>query len=157
MVRVVLLETCFGSDGSQGDKALRAGRFKLNNPMCKSDNNEEYNYITMDGKAIFKFAVSTIPKIVEELLEKSKLDISQVKYIVPHQANVRIIKDSARRLKVDMEKFYINLDKHGNTSAASIPIALSEMNEEKLLKKGDKIILVGFGGGLTWAGALIEW
>ena len=111
----------------------------------------------MDGKAIFKFAVSIIPKIVEELLEKSNLDISDIKYIVPHQANMRIIKDSARRLHVEMDKFFINLDKYGNTSAASIPIALSEMSDQGLLQRGDKIIVAGFGGGLTWGGALIEW
>ena len=127
------------------------------NPICKVEDSVENNYISMDGKAIFKFAVSIIPKIVEELLEKSNLDISDIKYIVPHQANMRIIKDSARRLHVEMDKFFINLDKHGNTSAASIPIALSEMSDQGLLQRGDKIIVVGFGGGLTWGGALIEW
>ena len=127
------------------------------NPICKVEDSVENNYITMDGKAIFKFAVSIIPKIVEELLEKSNLDISDIKYIVPHQANMRIIKDSARRLHVEMDKFFINLDKHGNTSAASIPIALSEMSDQGLLQRGDKIIVAGFGGGLTWGGALIEW
>ena len=127
------------------------------NPICKVEDSVENNYIYMDGKAIFKFAVSIIPKIVEELLEKSNLDISDIKYIVPHQANMRIIKDSARRLHVEMDKFFINLDKHGNTSAASIPIALSEMSDQGLLQRGDKIIVAGFGGGLTWGGALIEW
>ena len=127
------------------------------NPICKVDDSVENNYISMDGKAIFKFAVSIIPKIVEELLEKSNLDISDIKYIVPHQANMRIIKDSARRLHVEMDKFFINLDKYGNTSAASIPIALSEMSDQGLLQRGDKIIVAGFGGGLTWGGALIEW
>lgn len=151
-----IIETCFGSDGSLGDEALRAGRFKVNNPVCKAEE-QENNYITMDGKAIFKFAVSIIPDIVQTLLEKSQIDISEIKYIVPHQANVRIIKDSARRLHVDMDKFFVNLDKYGNTSAASIPLALSEMSEQGLLEPGDKIILAGFGGGLTWAGALIEW
>ena len=129
---------------------------QLMDVMARLDSVEN-NYITMDGKAIFKFAVSIIPKIVEELLEKSNLDISDIKYIVPHQANMRIIKDSARRLHVEMDKFFINLDKHGNTSAASIPIALSEMSDQGLLQRGDKIIVAGFGGGLTWGGALIEW
>ena len=152
-----IMETCFGSDGSLGDQSLRAGRFKVVNPICKVDDSVENNYISMDGKAIFKFAVSIIPKIVEELLEKSNLDISDIKYIVPHQANMRIIKDSARRLHVEMDKFFINLDKYGNTSAASIPIALSEMSDQGLLQRGDKIIVAGFGGGLTWGGALIEW
>ena len=151
------METCFGSDGSLGDQSLMAGRFKVVNPICKVDDSVENNYISMDGKAIFKFAVSIIPKIVEELLEKSNLDISDIKYIVPHQANMRIIKDSARRLHVEMDKFFINLDKYGNTSAASIPIALSEMSDQGLLQRGDKIIVAGFGGGLTWGGALIEW
>lgn len=151
-----IINTYFGSDGNGGEEALCTGRFKVRNLICNDETTEDH-YITMDGKRIFKFAVSIIPSIVERLLEDSNLDISEIKYIVPHQANERIIKESARKLNVDTKKFYMNLDKYGNTSAASIPIALSEMNENGLLKKGDKIILAGFGGGLTWAGVLIEW
>ncbi|KAJ49289.1 3-oxoacyl-(acyl carrier protein) synthase III, partial [Clostridium tetanomorphum DSM 665] len=90
-------------------------------------------------------------------LNESKLTIEQIKYIVPHQANLRIIEHMIKKLKVDKEKFYVNLQHYGNTSGASIPIALDEMNKQGLLKKGDKILMVGFGGGLTWGGTIVEW
>ncbi|MDU3351639.1 MAG: 3-oxoacyl-[acyl-carrier-protein] synthase III C-terminal domain-containing protein, partial [Clostridium sp.] len=138
-----------------GEKSLVAGELELNTPFAK-DKKLEKRYIEMKGAEVYKFAVSIIPQIVNELLEKSNEDIKNIKYIVPHQANSRIIDDAARRLKVDKDKFYINLDKYGNTSSASIPVALSEMFEKGLIKRGDKIILAAFGGGLTWAGTLIK-
>ena len=110
----------------------------------------------MDGKEVFRFAVSIIPEVVNKLLEKSGEDLSNIKYIIPHQANSRIIDEAAKRLKIEKEKFYLNLENYGNTSAASIPIALSEAIEEKAINKGDKVILVAFGGGLTWAGVLVQ-
>ena len=110
----------------------------------------------MKGGEVFKFAVTILPEIVKELLDKANEDINKIKYIVPHQANLRIIDEAARRLKIDKEKFYVNVDRYGNTSAASIPIVLSELLEKKLINKGDKILLAAFGGGLTWAGALIK-
>ncbi|WP_099346146.1 beta-ketoacyl-ACP synthase III [Clostridium tertium] len=150
-----IISTCFSSDGSLGKKSLVAGELELNTPFAK-DKKLEKRYIEMKGAEVYKFAVSIIPQIVNELLEKSNEDIKNIKYIVPHQANSRIIDDAARRLKVDNDKFYINLDKYGNTSSASIPVALSEMFEKGLIKRGDKIILAAFGGGLTWAGTLIK-
>ncbi|MDU3549383.1 MAG: beta-ketoacyl-ACP synthase 3, partial [Clostridium sp.] len=150
-----IISTCFSSDGSLGKKSLVAGELELNTPFAK-DKKLEKRYIEMKGAEVYKFAVSIIPQIVNELLEKSNEDIKNIKYIVPHQANSRIIDDAARRLKVDKDKFYINLDKYGNTSSASIPVALSEMFEKGLIKRGDKIILAAFGGGLTWAGTLIK-
>ena len=150
-----IISTCFSSDGSLGEKSLVAGELELNTPFAK-DKKLEKRYIEMKGAEVYKFAVSIIPQIVNELLEKSNEDIKNIKYIVPHQANSRIIDDAARRLKVDKDKFYINLDKYGNTSSASIPVALSEMFENGLIKRGDKIILAAFGGGLTWAGTLIK-
>ena len=150
-----IISTCFSSDGSLGEKILVAGELELNTPFAK-DKKLEKRYIEMKGAEVYKFAVSIIPQIVNELLEKSNEDIKNIKYIVPHQANSRIIDDAARRLKVDKDKFYINLGKYGNTSSASIPVALSEMFEKGLIKRGDKIILAAFGGGLTWAGTLIK-
>ena len=150
-----ILSTCFLSDGEIGAEALVAGELELNTPFTK-ESIEEKRYIKMNGGVVFKFAIDILPKVIKELLDKSNEDISNIKYIVPHQANLRIIEESAKRLKIDKNKFYINLDKYGNTSAASIPIALSELYEKGLVKKGDKIILAAFGGGLTWAGALIE-
>ena len=96
---------------------------------------------------------TTSPKI----LGKNSLDIEQVKYIVPHQANIRIVEAAAKRSKIPMEKFYMNIAEYANTSAATIPIALNEMWEKKLLEEGDLIITVGFGAGLTYGGNLIRW
>lgn len=149
-----LTSFCFSSDGSLGD-SLIAGDFRLKSRFMEEETVGD-RYIRMNGSDVFRFAVSIIPNIVNELLEKSGESIENVKYIVPHQANSRIIDDAARRLKINKDKFFVNLERYGNTSAASIPIALSEMKEKGLINKGDKIILAAFGGGLTWAGALIK-
>lgn len=149
-----LISSCFASDGSLGESLL-AGEFGFENPFIEEQTIEN-RYIRMNGGDVFRFAVSIIPNIVNELLEKSGEDIENIKYIVPHQANSRIIDEASRRLKINKDKFFVNVDKYGNTSAASIPIALSEMKEKGLINKGDKIILAAFGGGLTWAGTLIK-
>jgi len=117
----------------------------------------EDKYVKMNGKEVYKFAVSVNIKTVTELLTRSSLTIDDIAYIVPHQANKRIISAVAQKLDCGIEKIFMNLDKYGNTSSASIPICLDEMNRNNMLKKGDKIILVGFGGGLTYGGVLIEW
>lgn len=98
-----------------------------------------------------------MPYSVNKVLKDNSISLDEIKYIVPHQANYRIVESASKRLKLPMERFYINLDRYGNTSAASIPIALDEMNEKGMLNKGDKIVLVGFGGGLTWGSVLLEW
>lgn len=117
---------------------------------------EDNRYLYMDGKMIFNFATKVVPGSVSNILEKSGLSIDDIKYIVPHQANSRIIDIIARKLKCSIDKFYINIESYGNTSAGSIPIALSEMSKKGLIQKGDKIIATGFGGGLTWGSLLIE-
>lgn len=113
--------------------------------------------LRMNGKEVFRFAVEAIPNCVNKLLEKSGLTMDDISYVICHQANKRIIDSAIKKLKADSEKFYINVDKYGNTSSASIPIALDEMNEQGLLKRGMKIICVGFGSGLTYAGAILRW
>ena len=117
----------------------------------------EASHIHMDGKAVFRFAVEAVPKVVRELLDRGGLTMDEVDWIVPHQANRRIVESAARRLGLPMDKFFLNLDRYGNTSAASIPLALDEMAERGLLQRGQKIICVGFGAGLTWGGMLLEW
>lgn len=119
-------------------------------------NKEGKSYITMNGKEIFAFATRTIPEVVQILVNKANITLDDVKYIVPHQANVRIIDAASKRLEVNMDKFFMNVSDYGNTSAASIVIALYDMKKQNLLCDGDKIILVGFGGGLTFGGLLIE-
>lgn len=150
-----IISTFFGSDGTKGVKALTSTNFSLNNPFVEESNGEK-RYIEMEGREVFKFAVSIIPTIVNSLLEKSGEKIENIKYIIPHQANSRIIDEASRRLGITSDRFYINLERYGNTSSASIPIALDEMMKQELIKKGDKVILAAFGGGLTWAGTLIE-
>lgn len=113
--------------------------------------------IKMNGQEIFKFAVKQIPICIQELLEKNRLAVSDITYFVLHQANKRIIEAVAKRLHVDLEHFPMNLQEYGNTSSASIPILLHEMNEKNMLHRGDKVIMAGFGAGLTWGATLLEW
>lgn len=142
---------------AEGDKweALQIGGAPVVNPFAKEEGKPPYIY--MNGQDVFRFATRVILEGVNKVLEKSGTDISEIKYIVPHQANLRIIDYASRKLNVPQEKFFMNLHKYGNTSSASIPIALFEMYNEGKIEKGDKLILVGFGGGLTYGAALIEW
>ena len=110
----------------------------------------------MNGREVFKFATTSIVNSVKELVKTNEMDIEDIDYIVCHQANSRIIDYSAKKLGIGIERFFMNLDKYGNTSSGSIPLALNEMCEKDLLKEGMKIILVGFGGGLTYGSILIE-
>lgn len=110
----------------------------------------------MDGKAIYKYAVTETVKNVEQLLEKSKQSLEQIKYIIPHQSNLKILKSIQNRLSIAEEKMYSNIETVGNTFCASIPIALDEMLEKQLLHKGDKVILLGYGGGLNTGSILLE-
>lgn len=117
----------------------------------------ETTHIHMDGPGVYRFAVETLPACVHTLLDKSGLTLDDIDWIVPHQANRRIIETAAKRLHAPLEKFYQNMERYGNTSAASVPIALDEMAEQGLLKQGQRVIAVAFGAGLTWGGALFEW
>ena len=111
----------------------------------------------MNGREIFKFAVKAFPETSEASLKKAGLEIEDIDLFIPHQANIRIIESIAKRFKQPMDKFYVNLDKYGNTSAATIPIAIDEARNEGRIKKGDKLLLVGFGSGLTYGSCVIEW
>ncbi|WP_333860152.1 beta-ketoacyl-ACP synthase III [Clostridium sp.] len=148
-----ILSAYTGSDGFQGD-ALTCPAVPVNNPCTTSD--FQQSVVKMDGKAIFKFAVKILVKSVKMLLKEQRLTLEEIKYIIPHQANYRIIECAAKILKVDMNKFYINLDIYGNTSAASVGIALDEVYKKNLVEKGDKVLIIGFGGGLTYGGLLIN-
>ena len=112
--------------------------------------------ITMDGKAVFRFAVEALPRTLRALLAESGLTLSEVDHVVCHQANSRIIDHCIRSMKADPEKFYKNMDHFGNTSAASIPMALDEMAEKGLLRENQTLLLDGFGAGLTWGGVLFR-
>ena len=114
-------------------------------------------YLKMKGPEVFKFAITVVPNAVEKVLEDAKMKIDDIALIVPHQANMRIIKSAAKRLKFPLEKFVVNLDRYGNTSAASVGLALGEALENGMIKKGDNIAMVGFGAGLTYASCVIKW
>lgn len=143
-----------GADGRRG-AALNKPNAPVKNPFKKGEDKETGLY--MDGQAVFKFAVKTVPQCIEELLKKNNLEKDDIKYYIIHQANKRIIQSVAKRMGESEEKFPSNVSKYGNTSGASIPILLDEMNENKMLNPGDKIILCGFGGGLSWGATLIKW
>lgn len=142
------------SDGSKGDSLVIQG-LPLNSPF-KDGREVSENYINMNGREIFKFATKVMEESIVEILEKENIKIEDIAAIIPHQANLRIIDYVVKRLGIPREKFITNLQNYGNTSGASIPIALCESIEEGNLKKGDNIIMVGFGGGLTWGAALIK-
>lgn len=150
-----IINTYSLADGSKYE-SLVAGAFDVENPYV-SDVIKRNNKVQMKGGEVFKFATTAIVDAVNNVLLDTGYNLSDIKHIVPHQANLRIIDYAAKKLDVDKEKFYLNLDRFGNTSSASIPIALNEMYEKGILKAGEKIILVGFGGGLTFGSVLIEW
>ena len=150
-----VMDTYTKSVGEKSDSLTSEAIALSNFIIGKSDENN--HYIKMDGREVFKFAVSSIVESVNVLLKKNNLSIDDILYIVPHQANIRIIESAAQKLKIPVDKFFTNLHKYGNTSAASIPIALDEFVYSCDVKKGDLIIIVGFGGGLTYGSVLIKW
>ena len=143
-----------GSDGDKG-KYLACRNRTNNNPLVQTEKN--YSYTQMDGQEVYKFAVTYVPNSIHKVLEKAGLQPEDIKYYLLHQANLRIIQAVAKRLKISLDRFPISLDHCGNVSAASVPILLDDVNRKGMLQKGDKIILSGFGGGLTWGTCLIEW
>jgi 3-oxoacyl-[acyl-carrier-protein] synthase-3 len=148
------------SDGSGGDLLNLPAIYHNPVPSLGPEylgNGHMIGTIRMDGRQVFRFATSVIVDAVEEVLEKAELTIDDIALIVPHQANQRIIETSAKKLGIPTDKFYLNLEKTGNTSAASIPLALNEAVNEGRLEPDDNVIFVGFGGGLTWAASVVKW
>ncbi|NLG04031.1 MAG: ketoacyl-ACP synthase III [Clostridia bacterium] len=149
------IRSCFlGADGKRGE-ALSCHNRSNNNILTHME--QKIDYVKMDGQAVYKFAVKTVPATILEALSEAETEIDEIKYFVLHQANMRIIESVAKRLGVSMEKFPVNLNRNGNISAASVPILLDEINQEGLLNPGDKIILAGFGGGLTFGASVVVW
>ena len=114
-------------------------------------------YVTMEGNAVFKFAVRVLAEAVDELLAKHQLDQSAIDWLIPHQANLRIIEATARKLDMSMDRVVVTVDRHANTSAASIPLALDEAVRDGRVKPGHKIVLEAIGGGFTWGASLLRW
>ncbi len=144
------------SDGSGGDLlAVPAGGSKL--PVSELTLHAGQHFIHMDGREVFRFATRVMASATQEALTASQLSVNDLSIVIPHQANYRIIESAARGLKLPMDKFYINLDRYGNTSTASIPIATVEAFEAGRLHPGDKMVFVGFGAGLTWGALAAQW
>ena len=155
--RAGVLASVLRSDGSGYDVL---GIPTLGNTEIRSQNglsNHKLHKMYMSGREVFKFATRVIKSSVLEALDKAQVKLDEVKLIIPHQANMRIIQAAARSLNIEPERFVHNLDRYGNTSAASIPIALCEALESGDINEGDYIVLIGFGGGLTWASMVIRW
>ncbi|MEG2377393.1 MAG: beta-ketoacyl-ACP synthase 3, partial [Clostridia bacterium] len=148
------------SDGSRGDLLVCKG-IENKSPFAKPSNeitpDLKDQFIMMRGHDVYKFAVRIMQDAMVRVLDDAGVDASEIRWMVPHQANIRIIKSMADKFALPMDKVYINLDRFGNTSSATIPTALDELNRAGKLRHGDKIVLIGFGGGLTCGAALIEW
>lgn len=141
------------SDGIKGEALTGLSRHRKG----WDKENDKASYIHMDGQGVFKFAVRKVPEVIEEVLKLADSSLDEVDYFVLHQANRRIIEAVAKRLKTDISRFPMNLEEYANTSAATVPILLDEMNRNEVLKRGQRIMLAGFGAGLTWAACLFEW
>ena len=145
-----------GSDGARG-MVLSCQERKLSNPYIKDAIGEENNFVHMNGQEVYKFAVKQVPVCIQDALSKAGLTVEDIDHFVLHQANVRILEAVAKRLKADITKFPMNLNRVGNMSSATIPVLLDELNREGKLKKGDKIVLSGFGAGLTYGACVMIW
>lgn len=145
--------------GAEPDEkgVLRTPAGGTRKPFSEESLKERDYFIQMKGQDVFKFAVKALPKATLEALEGAKLTAKDIDMVVPHQANIRIIESASKRLEIPMEKFYLNLNKYGNTSSASIGIALGEALEKGKIKKGDIVALTGFGAGLTYASMILKW
>jgi len=150
-----VLSSVLGSDGSGGDLMIVPG-LGCRNPVSHEIIDKKMHYIRMSGRDIFKFATRKMGAVAAEAIAQAGMSLSDIDLVIPHQANLRIIELAARHLGVSMDKVFVNIEKYGNTSAATIPIAWCEAIEQGRCKPGDNLCLVGFGGGLTWAAAVVR-
>ena len=151
-----VLSAVMHSDGSGSDLLTIAGGGS-HYPSNEASILDGKHYIQMDGNEVFRFATRVMASATEEVLACAGLTKDQVQWIIPHQANIRIIKAAARGLNLPMERFIVNVEKYGNTSTASIPMAMVEALERGQIQPGEKIVMVGFGAGLTWGALAAEW
>lgn len=151
-----VLSAVMHSDGSGGDLlSLQGGGSR--HPATEETVHDGKHFIHMNGREVFRFATRVMAHATHEVLESAGLSLEDVQWIIPHQANIRIIEAAARGLKLPMDRFVVNVERYGNTSTASIPIAMVEAVQNGQLKPGDKIVMVGFGAGLTWGALAAEW
>jgi 3-oxoacyl-[acyl-carrier-protein] synthase-3 len=149
-----LVASMIGADGSGAEDLflLQSERARTFHPAAPI-----VPLLAMNGRKIYNFAVKTVPEVIESLLKACGRKLEEFKWIIPHQANARIIQAVAKRLGVDESLFYMNIEEFANTSSASIPLALGEMDARGLLSRGDLLMLVGFGAGLTYGGVVLRW
>lgn len=145
-----------GSDGAKG-MVLSCRERLLSNPLYTEEDKEEDFYVHMDGQAVYRFATRQVPDCIKEALDKVDMTVEDIDLFVLHQANARIIEAAAKRLHADIEKFPMNIDRMGNMSSATIPVLLDELNREGRLNRGDKLVLSGFGAGLTYGACVLSW
>jgi 3-oxoacyl-[acyl-carrier-protein] synthase-3 len=144
------------SEGSKGEMLmLPAGGAKI--PASQATLEQGKHFITMQGGEVFKLAVKSMADAGEEAIRDAGVTLDDIALMIPHQANIRIIEGVAKRLRFPMEKVFVNIQRYGNTSAASIPIAIAEAEQQGRLRRGDKVLLVAFGGGFTWGASVLEW
>lgn len=149
-----LLTLIQGADGTRGMALACKGR-PTDNPLVQ--NSEKKEYLRMDGQEIYRFAVSAVPVGIQTALTEAHTEISEIKYFLLHQANIRIIRSVAKRLKAAPDRFPTILEHCGNTSAGSVPMLLDFVNKKGMLERGDRIVMAGFGAGLTWGVCVLEW
>src|SRR5690606_17136519 len=155
-----VMATTLRSDGSSGDLLSLPALYHNSVPIAGAEfstNGHHNNILDMAGRQVYRFATNVIAQSILDVLKQAELTMDDVALIIPHQANTRIIETAAKKLKVSMDKFYLNVEHNGNTSAASIPLALCDAVREGRLKPDDNVIFVGFGGGLTWGASVVKW
>jgi 3-oxoacyl-[acyl-carrier-protein] synthase-3 len=151
-----ILDQRFYSDGSGGKYLYIKGGGSLNPPTHETVD-KKMHFVYQDGKAVFKSAVIGMADVAAEILERNHLTGKDISWLVPHQANLRIIDATAKRMGIDPGKVMINIDRYGNTTAATIPLCLSEWWQAGKLQRGQKIVLAAFGAGYTWGATLVNW
>ena len=144
------------SDGDRWD-ALNCQAYGSRHPACKQFDDPKKIYMEIKGRQVYQLAVRRIVEAVTECMNHCELSVDDIKMVIPHQMNARIIESAAKRLNLPDDKVYVNIDEYGNTSAASVPIAFDECVKKEEISRGDIVIFVAFGAGLTWAANVIEY
>ena len=151
-----IIDSILKTDGS-GNQFLTVPAGGSRKPASETTVKQRLHYVYQDGKTVFKYAVNRMSEVSKEIIEKNKLSSHDIKLFIPHQANQRIIDATARKCGLDLNQVFINIDKYGNTTAGTIPIAIDEANKMNLLESGEFLLLAAFGGGFTWGSMLIKW
>ncbi len=151
-----ILDTYIGADGEYASLLkVEAGGSAV--PITREVLDRREQYVRMEGNKVFKLAVSSMARSARRVLKQAGVTAGEVTWLLPHQANLRIMKAVAKSLKIPEERVYINVDRYGNMSGATVPVGLAEMDHNGVLKPGDLVLMVAFGGGLTWSASLVRW